>query len=117
LIHQLFTGDIAFKDGELIIAGDRKVFFVDVKTKKTTDWYYSPDTLPRGIAVGDGTTHYVSGMEEREIWKVDLDQKAQLKDIRREHEVFAPFWLIIIALIFVFIVVLDEILSRGKAHP
>ena len=109
-------GDITYKDGEIFIAGDRKVFCMDIRTKRIKTWYYAPDNLPRGVAVRDDTTHFVSGMDVRNIWEIDLTSRMQLKDIRKEHDVFAPFWLVIIAAAVMFPIVLDEWMHRDKKY-
>ncbi|MCK4432335.1 MAG: hypothetical protein KAV48_00215, partial [Methanomicrobia archaeon] len=59
-----FAGDIAYKNGEIAVTGcmSRKIFHVDTETKNTTSWYYSPDTVPRAIAVGEDNKYFVSGM-------------------------------------------------------
>ncbi len=43
-----FSGDIAYENAQVIVTGytSRKVFYVDVETGETTDWYYPPDTSP-----------------------------------------------------------------------
>ena len=111
-----FAGDIAYKDGELIVTGcdSRKIFHVDLETKKNTTWYYSPDNYPRAIAVGDDNIHFVSGMQTRELWEINLDMKAQYKDVFREREAIVPFWLIIITLALLFPIFLDEVAFRRK---
>jgi exosortase/archaeosortase family protein len=109
-----FAGDIAYKDDELLITGctSRKIFHVNVHSKETTSWYYSPDTFPRAIAIGEGNDHLVTGMTTRDIWEVNLDKQAQYKDIRREHDVIIPFWLIIIILLLLLPIFLDELMTK-----
>ncbi len=109
-----FAGDIAYKNGELLITGctSRMVYHLDVRTRMVTDWYYPPDSFPRAIAVGEGNTHFVSGWSNRKIWLVNLDKKAQFKDLGREDEAIIPFWLVIITLLLLLPVALDEFLKK-----
>jgi exosortase/archaeosortase family protein len=110
----LFAGDIAYHNGDLIISGctSRKVFHVDIETGDTDFWYYSPDTFPRAVAAGESNTYWVTGLSTRDLWQVNLDKKAQLKDVRREADVIIPFWLIIIMLLLLLPVALDELTTK-----
>ncbi len=111
-----FAGDIAYKDDELIVTGytSRKIYHVDIETKRSTSWYYSPDTLPRAIAVGEDNNHFVTGAQTQELWEVHLNMKAQYKDVFRKREVIVPFWLVIITLVLLFPIFLDEVAFRRK---
>jgi outer membrane protein assembly factor BamB len=108
------AGDIAYKDGEMLVTGDGKVFSVNVKTRRTTEWYYAPEKMPRGIAVGEGADQYVTGLASDEIWEVHTNLNAQIKDIRSEHEEIVPLWLIIIIVALLFPILLDELTFRRK---
>lgn len=109
-----FGGDIAYKEGEIIVAGvtSRKVFHIDVKTKNVTFWYYPPDTLPRAVAVGEGNNQFISGMTTREIWEVNLDKRAQYKDAREESKVIIPFWLILVTCFLLLPIFFEELMTR-----
>lgn len=110
----LFAGDIAFQNGDLIVSGctSRKVFHVDAETGNTDFWYYSPDTFPRAVTAGEENTFWVTGLGTRDLWQVNLDKKAQLKDVRQEADVIVPFWLIIITLLLLLPVALDELTTK-----
>lgn len=109
-----FGGDIAYRDGELIVAGvtSRKVFHIDVETKNVTFWYYSPDTLPRAVALGEANHQFISGMSTREIWEVNLDERAQYKDIREERKAIIPFWLILLTCFLLLPIFLEEAMTK-----
>ena len=110
------SGDITFKDGEIVVTGDRKVFHITVKTRRVSLWYYVPDNLPRGITFGENNMAYVSGMATPNIFEINLNKKAQYKEVRTEHDVPVPLWLVAITLAIVFPVFMDELIysSRGK---
>jgi hypothetical protein len=107
-------GDINYTEGTIVVAGERKVFFIDPRTRRITEWYYSPDNLTRGIAIKDDTTHYVSGMDVRAIWEIDLSERMKLKEFEEQSRPPVPFWLVVICVAFLFPVILDEFQSRGK---
>jgi exosortase/archaeosortase family protein len=109
-----FSGDIAYKDGELIVTGctSRKIFHVDIGTKKNTEWQYAPDTIPRAVAIGENDVLFVAGMSTNNLWEIDMAQRAQYKDIRRERDVIVPFWLIIITSLLILPVFLDELTRK-----
>ncbi|MBU7036449.1 MAG: ABC transporter permease subunit [Theionarchaea archaeon] len=112
------SGDITFKDGEIVVVGDRKAFHITVKTRRVSLWYYVPDNLPRGITFGEDDTAFVSGMATPNIFEIDLNKKAQYKEVRTEHDVPVPLWLIIVTLAIIFPVFMDELIyssrSKGK---
>ncbi len=109
-----FGGDIAYKDGELIVAGvtSRKVYYVDVKTKNVTFWYYPPDTLPRAVCLGEANHQFISGLSTREIWEVNLDERAQYKDVREERKVIIPFWLVLLTCFLLLPIFLEEVMTK-----
>jgi outer membrane protein assembly factor BamB len=109
-----FSGDIAYREGELIISGcsSREIFHIDIETGETTLWYYSPDPYPRAVAVGEDNTVFVSGMITPDIWEVFLNREAQWKDFFRIHDVRVPGWIILIFMICTIPILMDELLKR-----
>ncbi|MBU6996861.1 MAG: hypothetical protein HXS41_11430 [Theionarchaea archaeon] len=109
-----FAGDIAYKNGQIIVTGvtSRKVYHINPRSKTTTLWYYAPDSLPRAIAAGEDNTYFITGMSTREIFEVNLDKRAQYSDIRQPSNVIIPFWVIIMTLILLLPIFLDELMTR-----
>lgn len=109
-----FAGDIAYKEGELIVSGcsSRKIFHVDIGTGETTRWYYSPEPYPRAVATDQNDTVYVSGMITMDLWEIQLNKRAQWKDFFRVRDIKVPFWIILIFLIFSIPIFMDELLKR-----
>ncbi|MBU7036036.1 MAG: hypothetical protein HXS49_12660, partial [Theionarchaea archaeon] len=105
------SGDIAVKEGELIISGcsSRKIFHVDIETGETTLWYYSHEMYPRAVAVGEDNTVFVSGMITMDIWESFLDEAAQWKDFFRVRNIIVPGWMILIFMISTIPVLVDEL--------
>ncbi|MBU7021362.1 MAG: hypothetical protein HXS41_09920 [Theionarchaea archaeon] len=109
-----FVGDIAYRKGELIISGcsSRKIFHIDIETGETTLWYYSPETYPRAVAVGEDNIVFVSGMITMDVWEIHLDREAQWKDFFRIHDVKIPLWIVLVFLICTLPIFMDELLKR-----
>lgn len=107
-------GDITYNEGNIVVAGERKVVFMDPRTRRITEWYYSPDNLTRGITLKDDTIHYVSGIDGRSIWEIDLTEKMRLEEFEEQSRAPVPLWLVVITVFLLFPVILDEFQSRGK---
>lgn len=109
-----FAGDIAYKDGEIMVTGctSRKIFHVDIKTGNPTFWYYPPDNFPRAVAPVEDNRVLVTGMDTWDIWEVNLNEHAQYKDFFRLREVTVPLWLVIVFSLVSLPVVLNEIMKR-----
>jgi peptide/nickel transport system permease protein len=108
------SGDITFKDGEIVVTGDRKVSHITVKTRRVSLWYYVPDNLPRGITFDENNIAYVSGMSTPNIFELNLNKKAQYKEVRTEHDVPVPLWLVVVTLGIVFPVFMDELIYSSR---
>jgi peptide/nickel transport system permease protein len=108
------SGDITFKDGEIVVVGDRKVSHITVKTRRVSLWYYTEDNLPRGITFDENNIAYVTGMASPYIYEVNLNKKAQYKEVRTEHDVPVPLWLVIVTLGIVFPVFMDELIYSSR---
>jgi glutamine cyclotransferase len=108
------SGDIAYREGELIISGcsSRKIYHVDIETGETTLWYYSHELYPRAVAAGEDNTVFVSGMKTMDIWELFLNKEAQWKDFFRVRNIIVPGWIILIFLIFAIPIVVEELQWR-----